>query len=80
MLIAEFEWDDDNMAHLTEQGLDLLDIDAMLHSRITVFRNKRAGSGDYKFYGRGRSGQRLVVVVARTAVAGRWRPITGRVL
>lgn len=78
MLIVEFEWDDDNLAHLAERGLDPLDISAMLESRITVVRNKRAGSGHYKFYGRGRGGQPLLVVVARTGVPGRWRPITGR--
>ncbi len=48
MLIVEFEWDDANMAHLSERGLTPDDVDAMLESRITVIRNKKAGSGDYK--------------------------------
>jgi uncharacterized DUF497 family protein len=78
MLIVEFEWDDDNVAHFAERGLGPADVDAMLYSRITVTRNKKAGSGQYKFVGQGRGGQRLVVVVASTAVAGRWRPVTGR--
>lgn len=78
MLIVEFEWDDANMEHLAERGLDPDDIDAMLDDQITVIRNKKAGSGDYKFSGRGRGGQPITIVVARTAVPGRRRPITGR--
>lgn len=78
MLIVEFEWDDANMAHLDERGLTPDDIDAMLESRITVMRNKKAGSGDYKLIGRGRGDQPITIVVARTALPGRWRPITGR--
>jgi len=50
----------------------------MLESRITVMRNKKAGSGDYKLIELGRGGIPLTIVVARTAVPGRWRPITGR--
>jgi len=50
----------------------------MLDSRITVVRNKKSGSGDYKFIGKAKGGHLLTLVVARTAVAGRWRPVTGR--
>lgn len=78
MLIVEFEWDDANMAHLAERGLTPDDVDAMLESRITVMRNKKAGSGDYKLIGRGHGDQSITIVVARTALPGRWRPITGR--
>lgn len=78
MLIIEFEWDDANMAHLAECGLDPDDVDAMLESRIAVIRNKKAGSGDYKFIGRGRGDRPITIVVARTAAPGRWRPITAR--
>lgn len=78
MLIVEFEWDDANMAHLDERGLTPDDVDDMLESRITVIRNKKAGSGDYKLIGRGRGDQSITIVVARTALPGRWRPITGR--
>jgi len=59
-------------------GLDPADVDAMLYSRITVYRNKRVASGDFKFVGRGRGGVPLEIVVARTAVPGLWRPVTGR--
>jgi uncharacterized protein len=78
MLISEFEWDDANVAHLERHGLHTDDVDAMLESRITVIRNKNAGSGDYKFIGLGRGDLPITIVVARTAVPGRWRPITGR--
>lgn len=78
MLIVEFEWDDANVAHVVERGLEIADVDAMLSSRITTIRNKNLRSGDYKFVGRGQEGQLLTIVVSRTAVAGRWRPITGR--
>ncbi|HLJ66115.1 MAG TPA: hypothetical protein VKX16_01985 [Chloroflexota bacterium] len=78
MLIFEFEWDDANLAHLAERGLAPDDVEAMLESRITVWRNKRSGSGEYKFIGLGRAGVPLTIVVARTAVSGRWRPVTGR--
>jgi uncharacterized DUF497 family protein len=77
MLIVEFEWDDDNVQHLARHGLDADHVNAMLNSRITVIRNKEAGSGQYKFVGRGRGGELITIVVARTAVPGRWRPITG---
>ena len=77
MLIVEFEWDDENVQHLAVHGLDADQVNAMLNSRITVIRNKRAGSGQYKFIGRGKGGDLLTIVVARTAVVGRWRPITG---
>ncbi len=78
MHIVEFEWDDANVAHLERHGLDPDDVDAMLESRITVMRNKKAGSGDYKLIGLGRGDLPITIVVARTAVSGRWRPITGR--
>ncbi|MGI8968617.1 MAG: hypothetical protein ACR2GA_05890 [Chloroflexota bacterium] len=78
MHIFEFEWDDANVAHLVRHGLDPDDVDTMLESRITVMRNKQTGSGDYKFIGLGRGGIPITIVVARTAVPGRWRPITGR--
>lgn len=66
------------MAHLERHGLDADDVDAMLESRITVTRNKKAGSGDYRLIGLGRGGRLITIVVVRTAVSGRWRPITGR--
>jgi uncharacterized DUF497 family protein len=78
MLVTEFEWDDGNLEHLAAHGLDANDVNAMLASRITAIRNKRAGSGDYKVIGRGKGGELLTVVVARTGVPGRWRPVTGR--
>jgi uncharacterized DUF497 family protein len=78
VLIVEFEWDDGNVTHLAERGLDASDVNAMLASRITTLRNKRAGSGEYKFIGRGKGGELLTIVVARTAEPGRWRPVTGR--
>ncbi len=78
MHIVEFEWDDANVAHLERHGLDPDDVDGMLESRITVMRNKKAGSGDYKLIGLGRGDLPITIVVARTALPGRWRPITGR--
>lgn len=78
MLIFEFEWDDGNMAHLAERGLDANMVNAILTSRITVLKNKRGRSGECKFIGRGMGGELLTIVVARTAEPGRWRPITGR--
>lgn len=77
MLIQEFEVDDANLQHLAERGIDLADLDAMLGSRMTLVRNKRSGSGAYKFIGRGQGGRPLTVVVSETSTAGRWRPITG---
>lgn len=68
--------DDVNLRHLAERGVGLEDLDAMLGSRITVIRNKRSGSGAYKFVGRGRGGRALTLVVTGTSKAGRWRPIT----
>lgn len=50
----------------------------MLEFRITVLRNKNAGSGDCKFIGRGRGDEPLTIVVARTAAPGRRRPLAGR--
>jgi len=76
--IDEFEWDDSNLEHLGRHQLDAADVDAMLGSRITVIRNKRAGSGHYKFIGRARGGHLVTIIVARSAVPGRWRPVTGR--
>lgn len=78
MYIVEFEWDDANVAHLERHGLDPVDVDGMLESRIMAMRNKKAGSGDYKLIGLGRGDLPITIVVARTALAGRWRPITGR--
>jgi hypothetical protein len=77
-LIVEFEWDDGNIQHLAERGLQVDEVDAMLGSRITVIRNKREGSGQYKFVGKARGGHLVTIVVARTAISGRWRPVTGR--
>jgi uncharacterized DUF497 family protein len=78
VLIREFEWDDDNIQHIALHGVDFRDIDAILMARITVTKNKRRASGDYRFRGRGRSGQPVTVIVTGTAIAGRWRPITAR--
>jgi len=78
MLIVEFEWDDTNEAHLARHGLHPTQVNGMLGSRITAVKNKRTGSGAYKLIGRTGGGILVTVVVAHTAVAGRWRPITGR--
>lgn len=78
MVVVEFEWDDANMKHVAERGLEVDDVDAMLNSRITTIRNRNVSSGDYKFIGRGRGGQLLTIIVRRTAVPGQWRPVTGR--
>lgn len=64
--------------HLAERGLQWEEVDTMLESRITVIKNKKSGSGHYKFIGRARGGTPVTVVVARTAMPGVWRPITGR--
>jgi hypothetical protein len=77
MLISEFEWEEENICHVEEGGLDPDDINAILGGRITVIRNKKLGSGDYKFIGTARGGEVITVVVARTPVSGRWRPVTG---
>ena len=75
--IVEFEWDDANLAHLGEKGIEPEDVDAMLAARITVVKNKRERPGLYRFVGRGKGGRFLTVVVTRTADPGRWRPVTG---
>jgi hypothetical protein len=77
LLIQEFEVDDGNLQHLAERGISLGDLDAMLDERITPIRNKRSGSGMYKFIGRRRGGHPLTLVVTATSTSGRWRPITG---
>src|SRR5437660_434217 len=77
VLIREFEVDDANMRHLAARRISLGDLDAMLRSRITVLRNKRSGSGAYKFIGMGQGARPLTVVVSGTSNEGRWRPITG---
>jgi hypothetical protein len=78
VLIVEFYWDDRNVQHLLERGVDPDDVDAMLVSRITVTKNKRAGSGDYRFDGVGRGGRPVTVVVASTTWPGVWRPVSAR--
>jgi len=78
MLIVEFEWDEANIQHLAERGLQPDEVDAMLGSRITVIRNKRSGSGQYKFIGRAKGGHLVTIVATHTAISGRWRPVTGR--
>lgn len=75
MRFVEFEWDDDNVAHVQRHGVDPDDIDAILYGRITVRRNKKR-SGSHLIQGLGRGGQQISVVVSRTSVSGRWRPIT----
>jgi uncharacterized DUF497 family protein len=77
MLISEFEWDDENAWHVARHGLDSARLNGMLCSRITVVRNKRRLSGLYKLIGTETGGQVVTVVVARTSVRGRWRPVTG---
>ena len=77
MRIVEFEWDDNNLVHLGEKGIEPEDVDAMLATRITVVRNKRERPGQYRFVGRGRGGRFLTVVVTRTADPSRWRLVTG---
>lgn len=77
MRIVEFDWDDHNLAHLGEKGIEPEEVDAMLAARITVVRNKRDRSGSHRFIGRGRGGRFLTVVVTSTSDPGRWRPVTG---
>lgn len=77
MEIFEFEWDDANLAHLGEKGIEPEDVDAMLAHRITVIRNKHGRPGSHRFMGWGRGGRFLTVVVTRTSEPGRWRPVTG---
>lgn len=78
VLIIEFEWDDANVQHLLERGVDPDDVDAMLTARITVTKNKNSGSGDYRFDGLGRGNRPVRVVVAKTGRTGVWRPVSAR--
>ena len=75
MRITEFEWDDENEAHVARR-IALADVEAIPLSRYLSLRNKRAGSGDYKVIGRDRGGRLITVVLVATDSPTIWRPIT----
>lgn len=75
--IAELEFDEYNMDKLAGHSIGMVEVFQLLDNRFTVRRNKKAGSGDLQLIGRTHGGRVLTVILARTHVDGRWRPITG---
>jgi uncharacterized DUF497 family protein len=75
--IAELEFDDYNEDKLSAHGVTAQEVVQLLENMFTVRLNKRSGIGERQLIGRTNGGRVLTVVLAPTAVADRWRPITG---
>jgi len=74
--IRELEIDDANEAEFGRHGISVSEMIQLLESEIRVFRNKKHRAGSLLMIGTTRGGRVLTVPITRTAVAGRWRPIT----
>ena len=77
MLITELEFDDYNEEELARHSISLVEVMQILSNRYTVRRNKKQRSGDRQLIGETNGGRVLTVILAETAVPGRWRPVTG---
>jgi uncharacterized DUF497 family protein len=74
--IAELEVDDANEAEFARHGVTAREIFQLLEGPFRVFRNKKKRAAQRMLIGPTRGGRLLTVPISRTAVPGRWRPVS----
>jgi hypothetical protein len=74
--VHDFEWDARNEGH-QEHGLDQFIADEVKEGVRLFFHNESGKSGSHKMIGQDEQGCFWTIIIDRTSVAGRWRPITG---
>ena len=77
MRLYELEFDDYNEEELARHGVTPQEVMQILSNRYTVRRNRKDRSGQRQLIGETNGGRLLTVILAETAVEGRWRPVTG---
>lgn len=75
--IAEWEWDEDNLAELAAHGLARRTVLSVSTEAPRFRRNKRRRAATHQMIGPDSGGTMWVVCIVETAVQGRWRAITG---
>ena len=70
----EFWWDDDNIDHIADHGVEPYEAEEAIANRLWL---KRGGEGKYLAYGQTDAGRYLVVVLALKA-DDRLRVVTAR--
>jgi len=74
--VAELELDDENEREMAAHGVSAIELVQLLDDRIEVFRNRKGRTARHLMLGMTHGGRVLTVPIVRTAVEGRWRPVT----
>jgi uncharacterized DUF497 family protein len=71
------EYDDDNVLHLGNHGLDVVDVDEILATAVVWIPNKHETECRWKAIGYDRGGQPTTLICSYDVVRRSLRPITG---
>ena len=74
--VQDLEWDEGNLAHLADHGVQRTEVDAVLQNAPQFFANLPERSGTHVMLGPNANGRFLYVVLAESARRGVWRVIT----
>lgn len=77
MHIAEWQWDDGNVAHMAEHGVRPLDVEDVWYGRPRFRRNKHGRAASHQMIGPNTGGTCYAVFIVRVE-DGLWRVVTAR--
>jgi hypothetical protein len=74
--IRELELDDANEAEAAAHGVTVVELLQLLDGHIRVFKNRKHRAGTHLLVGPTHGGRLITAPIAKTAIPGRWRPVT----
>ncbi len=79
MLVAEWQWDDENVAHIARHGLRPRDIRQVAENDPRFRRNRKGRAATHQMVGPDDGGRFVAAfLVAVPGTPGRWRVVTAR--
>ncbi|HLF79746.1 MAG TPA: hypothetical protein VJB57_19870 [Dehalococcoidia bacterium] len=75
--VLELEFDDENLQHLADHGVEQADVLDVWLNAPRFFRNLEGRGGTHVMLGPDKSGRFFYIALVQTGVDGRWRPVTG---
>lgn len=80
MYIAEWEWREDNIKHLSAHGVQSRDVLAVWREQPKYRRNRKNRAASHQMIGPDEGGRFFAIFIREDeTLAGLWRAITGRV-
>lgn len=76
IVVDRFEWDDRNIDHIWEHGLDPETVDEVLESNYVVVSNRRGQTAPYLLIGLTYAGRCIAVPIVEGRRSGAWRPLS----